>query len=74
MKKIILAFAICFGINTTASAQLFENFFEDATLRIDYIFAGNHEHQEIYLDELNKTPRWAGRKHNPNTVLLRTKV
>jgi hypothetical protein len=64
MNKKIFAIALCFGLNTTARAQQFEDYFEDATLRIDYIFAGNHEQQEIYLDELNKTPKWAGRRHN----------
>lgn len=59
-----MAFAFCCGLTTTANAQKFEDFFEDNTLRIDYIFAGDHDHQEIYLDELNKTPQWAGRKHN----------
>ncbi|MDE5787717.1 MAG: IgA Peptidase M64, partial [Bacteroidaceae bacterium] len=45
-----------------ASAQRFEDYFEDATLRIDYIFAGNQQKQHIYLQELKKQDRWAGRK------------
>ena len=43
-------------------AQNFDQFFEDATLRIDYIFAGNLNEQHIYLQELKKQDKWAGRK------------
>ena len=45
-----------------ASAQSFEQYFEDATLRLDYIFAGNAKEQHIYLQELKKQDKWAGRK------------
>lgn len=45
-----------------ASAQNFEEYFEDATLRLDYIFAGNVKEQRIYLQELKKQDKWAGRK------------
>ncbi len=44
-------------------AQNFDVFFEDATLRLDYIFAGNAQEQHIYLQELKKQDRWAGRKN-----------
>ncbi|MDE6000099.1 MAG: IgA Peptidase M64, partial [Bacteroidaceae bacterium] len=44
------------------SAQRFEDYFEDATLRLDYVFAGNYQEQHIYLQELKKQDRWAGRK------------
>ncbi|MDE5549732.1 MAG: IgA Peptidase M64, partial [Bacteroidaceae bacterium] len=46
----------------TVSAQRFEDYFEDATLRLDYVFAGNYQEQHIYLQELKKQDRWAGRK------------
>ena len=39
----------------------FDRFFEDATLRVDYSFAGDSERQEIYLDQLSRLPRWWGR-------------
>ena len=46
-----------------ASAEVeFSRYFEDNTLRIDYIFAGDQQRQDIYLDELFKQDRWAGRK------------
>lgn len=49
---------------------VFEQWFSDTTLRIDYIFAGNFEKQEIYLDKLNRTPQWAGRKQKLNELPL----
>lgn len=44
------------------SAQTFEEFFSDTTLRIDYIFAGNQQQQNIYLDKLNSMPGWYGKR------------
>lgn len=56
---------VCGLVMTTAIyAQNFEDYFEDNTLRIDYTFAGNHDYQQIYVDELNKMPQWAGRRHH----------
>lgn len=36
--------------------------FCDSTLRIDYIFSGNHEEQNISLDKLNLMPGWYGKR------------
>lgn len=44
------------------NAQKFDDFFTDNTLRLDYIFAGDRSHQNIYVDELVKIERWYGRK------------
>ena len=43
-------------------SQSFEQYFEDNTLRLDYVFAGNSSEQHIYLEQLYKQPRWAGRR------------
>lgn len=43
-------------------AQVFEDYFTDQTLRIDYIFAGNASQQEIAVDELKVIPRWYGKR------------
>lgn len=45
-----------------AWSQDFNRYFEDNTLRLDYIFAGNDSVQHIYLEHLYKQPQWAGRK------------
>ncbi len=56
---ITLLFLFC---SVAVQAQDFDRYFEDATLRLDYVFAGNATEQHIYLQELKKQPRWAGRK------------
>lgn len=52
------------------NAQQFDKYFEDNTLRLDYTFSGDSAHQDIFLDELNKTPGWAGRRVRLNKLPL----
>ena len=61
MKKIIVLLPFLFTL-LPISAQSFEQYFCDSTLRLDYIFAGDFQKQDIYLDELSKSARWYGRK------------
>lgn len=49
-------------------AQEFNEHFTDQTLRIDYIFSGNIDHQEISVDELNIIPGWYGKKQRLSEV------
>ena len=49
---------------------VFDEWFCDTTLRLDYIFAGNSKEQFIYLDKLNRYPRWAGRQQRLNELPL----
>ena len=51
------------AVGLTATAQDFDRYFEDATLRLDYIFAGHAKHQAIAVDELSRIPHWYG-KHD----------
>ena len=55
----------------TASAQRFEDYFEDRTLRIDYTFSGNSEKQALYVDELVALPRWYGKRERLAEVPLK---
>ena len=59
MKKLFLILALFTSIY--AKAQHFDDYFTDATLRIDYTFSGNAKHQKISLDKLNRSPRWHGK-------------
>ena len=43
-------------------AQKFEDDFQDSTLRLDYVLAGNAKQQNIYYSNASKQARWAGRK------------
>ena len=60
MKLPILLFMLCFG--WMSQAQNFDAFFNDATLRVDYIFAGNISKQHGFVHTLSKTNTWHGRK------------
>lgn len=57
-----ILFLLAFSVLPHATAQSFDRYFEDNTLRLDYIFAGNDSVQHIYLEHLYKQPQWAGRK------------
>lgn len=59
MRKIITLLFL--AVTLTAAAQDFNHYFEDATLRLDYIFSGNAKHQAIAVDELSRIPRWYGK-------------
>jgi len=61
MKRIALL--LCsFLVLLPFHAQTFSEYFADSTLRLDYIFAGDYQHQQIYVDQLNQSPRWYGRR------------
>ena len=60
MKKIFIISALLIA-SIGADAQRFDDYFEDRTLRLDYTFAGDVAHQQIYVDELVSLPRWYGR-------------
>ena len=61
MKRLFLSALLLWTVTSTW-AQRFEDYFEDRTLRIDYTFSGNHERQQLYVDELVTLPRWYGRR------------
>ena len=63
---VLLLLAVLFS--TTAGAQQFSDYFTDATLRLDYIFAGSRQHQTIALDELCKEPHWYGKHSSLSAV------
>ena len=61
MKRIILSTALLLTM-VSASAQRFEDYFEDRTLRLNYTFAGDVTLHQIYVDELVSMPHWYGRR------------
>lgn len=62
----ILALLLTISLN----AQNFSDYFQDKTLRVDYLFTGNTAHQSIYIDELSQLPTWAGRQHHLSELPL----
>ena len=71
MKRILTTILLCAALAATAAAQNFGDSFEDRTLRMDYIFAGNAEAQMIALDELAAFDGWAGRRVNLGAIPVR---
>ena len=70
MKKLLI-FSILLASSICASAQRFEDYFEDRTLRLDYTFAGDEVLHEIYVDELVSLPHWYGRRERLSELPLR---
>jgi hypothetical protein len=60
MRKLFI-FSLLSTVILSIQAQRFEDYFEDRTLRLDYTFCGDTNHQQIYVDELTALPRWFGR-------------
>lgn len=61
---------LCF-MSLICQAQDFRQYFTEATLRIDYVFSGNVDHQEISVDELHIMPRWWGKRQHLSEVPVR---
>ena len=69
MKQICCTILLFFAF-AGSHAQDFADYFQNKTLRVDYIFTGNAERQNIYLDELSQLPSWAGRQHHLSELPL----
>lgn len=69
-RQLILLICIFFTISSKAQNKSieFKEFFCDSTLRIDYIFSGNVQSQQISLDKYNLMPHWYGKKSNLNIL------
>ena len=48
----------------------YDEFFEDRTLRVDYIFCGTNSEQSIWVDELCQSEGWYGRRIHLDSLLL----
>ena len=71
MKKSFLLLTCIMLAALSTVAQQFDDFFDGRTLRLDYVFAGNHDAQQIYLEQMCVTPEWAGRKSRLADVPLK---
>ena len=61
MKKILIILLLAV-MCSMLHAQNFDKYFTDNTLRIDYTFSGNAQRQDVYVDKLNMSPRWYGKR------------
>lgn len=69
MKRYALLL-LCALMPLLSNAQNYQDYFLNKTLRVDYIFNGNANHQSISLDGLSSLPSWAGRKHHLSELPL----
>ena len=70
MKRVLLSIITLLLALTGLAARDFDQDFENATLRLDYVFCGDHAHQAIYFQQALRTSVWAGRRHNLSAPLL----
>ena len=66
----VIAFLLTFPAWTSLQARDFDRDFENATLRLDYVFCGDSGHQAIFFQQALRTSEWAGRRHNLSEPLL----
>lgn len=66
-KKLFTLLLFCV-MALSAFPQEFDKYFQDKTLRIDYIFSGNAQEQHIAVDELNVMPRWYGKRQRLSEI------
>ncbi len=52
--------AICFGGFTRAESPNFDDYFLDATMRIDYFHTGDHAEETVAIDQIYKQGPWSG--------------
>ena len=72
MKRILLICAALLSGGAALSAQTdFDASFENATLRLDYVFCGDAAHQAVYFQQACRTSEWAGRRHHLDEPLLK---
>ena len=69
MKKTLFSLILS-SLLLPGQAQDFDTYFTDRTLRVDYLFTGDAQKQEVYLDELCALPHWAGRRQHLSELPL----
>ena len=62
MKRILFSFFLM--INLFASAQDFQQYFTDGSLRIDFLLFGNKDTTQASIKQLKKEPFYGGSKKN----------
>ena len=70
MKRLFTLLAAVVVAATTLSAQHYDSYFADRTLRNDFIFAGNSQIQQVFLRQMLSWEGWAGRRVNLDQVAL----
>lgn len=75
-RKIVAVASVLLPSLTYAAADgtmdkiVFDDWFLPQTLRLDYTFSGDSDHQEISVTEQARLPQWAGRRINLDSLLV----
>ena len=69
MRKFLFVATLLWA--SVVGAQNFDQYFEQRTLRLDYILAGDSAVQEVFLKDLSALPFWAGRRGRLSEELVR---
>lgn len=65
MKNITIILFLFFITTLLSFSQVkYDNYFENSSLRIDFVLTGNSNSQSAYLMELKREPYWGGSKKN----------
>ncbi len=59
MKLVFFLFFCIFSLNSAGQSR-FENYFQDKTLRFDFMLAGNFKETAVYPVGMKEEPYWAG--------------
>ncbi|MCR4965771.1 MAG: IgA Peptidase M64 [Bacteroidales bacterium] len=60
MKKIVFLLLVAFAFTLSAKAQHFDQYFEDKTVRINYLHIGNAHSESIRIDQYKVGDGWFG--------------
>lgn len=73
MKIIRIAIvSVCLMLLLPATMHAdYSDWFENRSLRLDYILSGDSVEQKIALDEMSSLPYWAGRRKNLDALILK---
>ncbi len=64
----IIAVGLFFVCSNGKAQVQFNDYFTDATLRLDFTFIGDAHQQRIALDELSTSPHWYGKRQHLDSV------
>lgn len=65
LKSIICLFLLLIASGSFAQAD-YDQYFTGQSMRVDFIFAGNADSENIYLEKIKKEPFWGGTKTHLN--------
>ncbi len=70
ITKTLLLIAASLASLAAEAKVSFSDHFEDRTLRLDYIFAGNNRTAQVFLSDMAQSPGWYGRRVNLDRLHL----